>query len=380
MIMEDPNTTRLPSIASLMSPPESKPLDDYHQAAKRPHSVSHKPDYSPKQSMTPLKRHLPSPPVSPYNERPSKRDSISRGHERKTSDLKDPVLYSESEAGTDLEGPLFPPEPAVNTEEIIDKHMAMHMLQFKEKLNRPTREEYRLALACVPTIAAKYNQDPAAYYKRQRDEQENDYWQAKRICAPMGLKAPPVAIAPAPKAGKRAIMPPTPRPLQHRVKRSPKASPIAKLMNFPPKGRAGTPDSKGQIIKRDDVDFEALPDYTPPLSTLPSNNLNVFKTDWTANMLDLSNDPHRHLLHEAELNLAAKLRLSCAKYLCCKRRLFEARLNALRIGKEFRKTDAQQSCSVDVNKASRLWSAYEKVGWLDAKYVRKFLSGIPASE
>ena len=373
MIMEDPHTTRLPSIASLMSPPEPKPLDDFHAVPKKPQSEPRKPEMTPTRHVTPLKRHLPSPPVSPYNERPTKHTSFPGANDRKSSDLKDPVLYPESEGGTDLEVPLFPPERAVNTEEIIDKHMAMHMLQFKEKLNRPTREEYRLALACVPTIGARYNQDPVAYYKRSRDEQENDYWQAKRICAPDGLKAPPVAIAPAPKAGKRVIYPPTPRPISHRMKRSPKSSPIAKLMNFPPKGRQGTPDSKGQIIKRDDVDFLALPDYTPPLSTLPSNNAHVFKTDWTANMLDLSNDPHRHLLHEAELNLAAKLRLSCAKYLCCKRRLFEARLNALRIGKEFRKTDAQQSCSVDVNKASRLWSAYEKVGWLDAKYVEQYL-------
>jgi len=35
----------------------------------------------------------------------------------------------------------------------------------------------------------------------------------------------------------------------------------------------------------------------------------------------------------------------------------------LRIGKEFRKTDAQQACKIDVNKASKLWTAFDKVGW-----------------
>src|SRR4030095_11349090 len=87
------------------------------------------------------------------------------------------------------------------------------------------------------------------------------------------------------------------------------------------------------------------------------------KADWKGQMLDLSNDPDRHVLDPAEVGLAATLRLSCATYLCSKRRIFEARLNALRIGKEFRKTDAQQACKIDVNKASKLWTAYEKVGW-----------------
>ena len=90
-------------------------------------------------------------------------------------------------------------------------------------------------------------------------------------------------------------------------------------------------------------------------------------------MLDLSNDPDRHLLHEAEVNLAATLRLSCATYLCSKRRIFQARIEALRIGKEFRKTDAQQACKIDVNKASKLWSAYEKVGWFRKEYFEKYL-------
>jgi len=49
------------------------------------------------------------------------------------------------------------------------------------------------------------------------------------------------------------------------------------------------------------------------------------------------------------------------------------RIDALRIGKEFRKTDAQQACKIDVNKASKLWSAFDKVGWLDPKWVKKYL-------
>jgi hypothetical protein len=123
---------------------------------------------------------------------------------------------------------------------------------------------------------------------------------------------------------------------------------------------------------RDDVDFDALPDFAPPLSTLPSNP-NVLKVDWKGQVLDLSYDPHRHWLHEAEVKLAASLRLSCATYLCSKRRIFQARLDAMRIGKEFRKTDAQQACKIDVNKASKLWTAYDKVGWFNPSFFRQHL-------
>ena len=48
--------------------------------------------------------------------------------------------------------------------------MAMHMMQSKNKLNAPTREEYRLALTCVPTIGSHYYKDPAGYLKRQWEE------------------------------------------------------------------------------------------------------------------------------------------------------------------------------------------------------------------
>jgi hypothetical protein len=70
--------------------------------------------------------------------------------------------------------------------------------------------------------------------------------------------------------------------------------------------------------------------------------------------------------------LAANLRLDAATYLTSKRRMFIARLNCLKISKEFRKTDAQQACKIDVNKASKLWTAFDKVGWLDKHWVARF--------
>lgn len=296
---------------------------------------------------------------------------------------KDPVLFPDSESvGSVSDQPLFPTEPSIqHTEEIITKHMAMHMHRFDQKVNCPTREEYRLAIACVPQLGRLYNRNPGAYMKRQREEMEDQYWQTKRFCAKAGTKATPVRIAPAPKLIKRAINPastPIKAPISAktaipRIKRAPKASPMTKLMGFPEKGRSATPD-RISGAKREDVDYNALPDYAPPTSTLPTGNPKVLKADWpSSNVLNLANDPDRDMLHEAELNLAGTLRLSCATYLCSKRRIFESRLNALRIGKDFRKTDAQQACKIDVNKASKLWGAYDKVGWFDKRYFNQYL-------
>lgn len=379
--------TRLPAISNLMSPPEAKPLESFSITPVKTPSAQRSYHPSPEQTLAPMAnsktpetktiRILPSPPVSPWMNKGSKGDkgehtsSAKRG--RQSEDVKDPVLYPEGSFESVEEQPLFPAEASnFHTEEIISNHIAM---QGGKKSNRPTRDEYRLALACVPQIGSLYNRNPGAYMKRQREEVEDQYWQAKRICARAGTRAIPVAIAPAPKQPKRAInrvATPT-KVAVPRLKRTPKASPMAKLMGYPDKGRSATPD-RLPGTKREDVDYNALPNYAPPTDTLPKGNPKVLKADWASNnVLNLSNDPDRHMLHEAEINLAGTLRLSCATYLCSKRRIFEARLNALRIGKEFRKTDAQQACKIDVNKASKLWTAYDKVGWFGKGYFLQYL-------
>jgi hypothetical protein len=79
------------------------------------------------------------------------------------------------------------------------------------------------------------------------------------------------------------------------------------------------------------------------------------------------------MLHEAEVNLASSLRLNCATYLTTKRRIFEGLLIKLKRGEQFRKTDSQQCTRIDVNKASKLWTAFEKVGWFDPKHFQAWL-------
>lgn len=374
-----------------MSPPESKALENFSPHASPLSTHNRLPSYSPENTLPPISKRtnrktpeamriLPSPPVSPWTGKAYKEQGRSRLADTPESRVRDPVLYELREGSEDslAEQPLFPSSPTRRmAEELVSKHMAMHLHQFDNKLNRPTREEYLLALSCVPTLGRSFNHNPGAFMKRAREETENQYWKTKRICATPGTRVKMhVNIAPAPPARQprkpisKAV---NATPIQ-RVKRTPKPSPMAKALAYPSKGRSETPEFKAQGQKRpEDVDYNSLPDYAPPTSTLQTSPKSL-KADWTSNNpLNLSNDPDRHLLHESEVNLAATLRLSCATYLCSKRRIFEARLQALRIGKEFRKTDAQQACKIDVNKASKLWTAYDRVGWFNKGYFEPLL-------
>lgn len=113
--------------------------------------------------------------------------------------------------------------------------------------------------------------------------------------------------------------------------------------------------------------FEDIPDHSPDPLTLPSNP-KCLKIEWKGQPMDLSNDPNIHLLHPAEIILASVLRLPVLVYLDSKKRLFFEKRERVIEGKQFRRTDAQKACRIDVNKASRLFAAFEKVGWLEDEH------------
>jgi len=120
-----------------------------------------------------------------------------------------------------------------------------------------------------------------------------------------------------------------------------------------------------------DLSLSQLTDYSPPGSTLPPGK--SLRAEWKGAPMDLSTDPNVHLLHPAEIHLASVLRLPADVYIDSKRRLFAEKVHRLRQGLPFRRTDSQKACRIDVNKASRLFSAFEKVGWLDDSLFTHFL-------
>jgi hypothetical protein len=275
----------------------------------------------------------------------------------------DPVLFGNQPSGTvAAEVPLFPSEEPIDMDidSAISEHIKSNDHVFPKGVTKPSRAEYNLsAVVFRSVVGEKYTRDPRAWLKQEKRflshyPPVNTKHKVKKTLYPK--------IAPAPPSSphrRSKVLAQLPRPI--RAPRPPKRTPQMKVYDSFEVSSPMVPKPPRLPTNRDDIDFQSLPDYSPPIELLP--NSKCLKVDWKGQPLDLSTDPNRHLLHEAEINVASTLRLNCATYLCSKRRIFQARIEALRIGKEFRKTDAQQACKIDVNKASKLWTAYDKVGW-----------------
>ncbi|KAJ5576332.1 hypothetical protein N7535_003258 [Penicillium sp. DV-2018c] len=374
---QPPTMHRLPSVSSLMSPPETKPLESFATSISpfakpraSPPGDNKLPPISINRKRTQSEMDLPSPPVTPYTGHKKSNSHVSDQIEREVGSPRDPLLFPRQDSVTDAaaDEPLFGPVHNVSAEALVESHIDSHMAMFRNKSNKPTRDEYLLALSCVPIVSTQYNRNPAAWAREERETLERQMVMMNRHRpGDYEPKLKKIAPAPAKKTGAQ------PRAQRVRVRRTPKSTP--KQQVFDTFDTPQTPITKPRALgtNRDDSDYHSLKDYSPPADTL-GNNSKALKADWKGQMLDLSNDPDRHMLSPAELNLASTLRLSCATYICSKRRIFEARVRALGVGKEFRKTDAQQACKIDVNKASKLWTAYERVGWFDAEFFRQYLA------
>ncbi|KAF2865555.1 hypothetical protein BDV95DRAFT_249579 [Massariosphaeria phaeospora] len=303
-----------------------------------------------------------SPPISPYDTQSHKENVVCA----EDSQMRDPQLFRHSDTASSLaaDEPLFPQEP-VDPQRLITQHMTSK--EFSNLPCKPAREDYELAVSLVSTVFESYNKNPRAWYL-QEQEFNKHYGKPSGVQKKTTLKK----LAPAPSSGSRRQKVAVPR--LPRAPRAPKRTPQTQVHDsFDLTPASASLKPARPATNRDDTDYHSLPDFSPSLDTLPKGNSKVLKADWKGQVLDLSNDPDRQLLHDAEVNLASTLRLTCATYLCSKRRIFQARIEALRIGKEFRKTDAQQACKIDVNKASKLWQAYDKVGWFKPELFRQFV-------
>ncbi|CAN6674734.1 hypothetical protein TRVA0_063S00144 [Trichomonascus vanleenenianus] len=161
---------------------------------------------------------------------------------------------------------------------------------------------------------------------------------------------------------QRSVLPPATPPPVSRAGRSRPSTPRPRRAT----GSPAVPSSKVH-----DTPYEELTDYSPPITSLPPGK--SLKAEWKGAPMDLSSDPDAHKLHPAELHLASTLRLPVQLYLDSKKRLFAEKVHRLKNGLPFRRTDSQKACRIDVNKASRLFTAFEKVGWLDDEMFEKYL-------
>jgi hypothetical protein len=353
------------NITSLMSPPDAV-LDSFHHGnlgLNKSGVVNG--EQSSSQQPLPM-----SPPISPYSKPISTTSGPPATPPGQT--IQDPVLYP-----ADEHSPASPPQPPLfapaelEHRRIVDQHVrARSQSSIFGGVAPPRREDYELALTFRSQVMKHFTTNRRGWLRQERALLEADRRAgAQRYHTIMPAK-PIAAKLPRSQRPDRISKPhTTPRPIRTNATVV-GATTLARAV-----GRtSATPEPSRRVVapNREDKDFNSLPDYCPPLNSLPSRS-NSLKVDWKGQPIDLSSDPHAALLHPDELLLAGNLRLDCATYLTSKRRIFERRLQCLRTGKEFRKTDAQQACKIDVNKASKLWTAFEKVGWLNQNWVRSFL-------
>ncbi|KAE9978764.1 hypothetical protein BLS_000319 [Venturia inaequalis] len=362
------------ALSSLLSPPEPKRQHSFQTSptftmSRTPSSSS---NYTAPHHNTTLSKQstrpacLISPPVSPQTM------AKQQGRRDEGDGMRDPVLFPSSQDMAVTTESLFSQGDAIivdQTDAAINQHIATGTK------NGPPAEDYRLVVEALSQIRFQSNvhnaikKVSAQVWTRDEIKWEKFYMAQGPQKSKKKLSSPsykPLAPAPAGVQKTRVAMP--------RIRNQPKAKRVAQTPPFsscnlpqstPPTSKAPRPAT----TRTDDPTkwvYTNWPDYCPKI---PDNfGSKSLKAVWKGQPKDLSDDVCRHELHAAELILASTLRLSCAMYLTSKRQIFKARRDALKSGKEFRKTNAQEATKIDVNKASALWSAFERVGWFSPEH------------
>ncbi|PSR78967.1 hypothetical protein BD289DRAFT_108841 [Coniella lustricola] len=378
------------AIGNLISPPQQPLYDSFPEDTPPPELLTPSPtskSLGPGR-VRPIVPALVSPPVSP--ETPFEDAPVL------TTDgplLPSPELFTAARPG--------PLQAAFEHEarQTIDRHITATKKDPRlQGHRRPSRDEYTKVLFFQRVLATP--QTRQAYLKELRDQLKADDAARRSVQQPQThlarkplqmsrpIKAkPPVAVAAssvlarpptsssssssnsiivshalAPQHNMKVAKPPVSRPRVPRPARPVKAA----------KPRSSTsPQPEKRKPAKADKDFASLPDYSPPLSTLTPTNVLGLKPAFLGNRREFDENDRKlaHLLHPNEQDLAADLRLDVATYLTSKRRIFIEKLHFLHDKKkDFRKTHAQVACRIDVNKASKLHTAFDEVGWLADKW------------
>lgn len=338
----------------------------------------------------------PSPPASPTTSMyPGFRPSSSYAQQS----AADPPLYpSTQEATARPSVPLFQSfEQSLHSD---SNESTLHPVEDDQSVSSPEQETVTITQVKsknTPHISSRSSPPAEADrqlvkefarkmmhpYEKRPQEYYNDRMDELKLLAKLHRRqsSPTTTTSSAPKPKKQTTSPQfagvAKKPRVKRTVKTPQVTSYTDVMAetyFTP-----APESKPKrasptksISSRDDNKWQELPDFSPPTSTLTDTG-RTLKATWKGQPLDLSADEDRGSCTKDEVTVASVLRLSCAQYLSTKRRIFQARFNCLKEGKNFSKTQAQLACKIDVNKASRLHEAFEKVGWFDEKHFRHFL-------
>lgn len=323
-----------------------------------------------------------SPPASPSASTPIHLAPISSDLSQ-ASAARDPPLFSHSQSD-DNAAPLFddtrsePPTRSDSLEPVGPKKLPTPKLSFHRILEsfegpHPALQYLQMSMDEIKRIPG-FGTKRAALQPPIINSGPDDYTNNLKHKLNHPSKAGITKTRPSPHRPKasrpaKVALPPTPR-------KAPRALPVhrdSKSQSVEPQARKRAPPSKHAPLKAEDKDWAKLEDFSPPTSTLDKAGAKPLKVTWKGSPNDLRADPEVQHMHPQEVETAAELKLFGAQYLANKRRIFIAKVECLRQGKNFTKTAAQQACNIDVNKTSKLWEAYEKSGWFDREHFEKFV-------
>lgn len=327
-----------------------------HPSSSRHHNTTTSAAYVPKSSFSESNHDILSPPLSPY-QKASSQDADLGVHSTESSPLT-ARSYMQTSLPFKVENfksYSLAVAPWANLSTNYKRRQLRFLDQYAVILSK--EKSYlsliRLAERRAAQAAHAASSSSSSSRKRHSSSSDLDTDQVERVRTRRVVKEHLVSLSEIDAPSSSTTSAP-PSPKKRKVRRE---APYA-----------GSPLAAQQAALID----ESIPDYSPdPATTLPKGNQRCLKIEWKGQPMDLKNDANLDKLHPAEALLASTLRLPCNVYLDSKRRLFYEKVKRMRSGMPFRRTDAQKACRIDVNKASRLFAAFEKVGWLnDAHFAR----------
>lgn len=325
-----------------------------------------------------------SPPTSPAFVAGSHDDKL-----RNRPVMHDRPLFPRDRHAQDAnEEPLFRHEQlrrasTQSSDEIITHHEEKR--RDSAQSASPTREEYDLAAEFALRMATPvtfkcvdaYRADPKRYIQKQFDD-----------LAAYPVRVPQSAAGkkrgrdhventeeseqPAKKARTRrpaSTAEKLPMSKPQKTRAAPRKAPFSKpavrtsLATTPDNSRTkNSPEEKKTVP---DELYDTIENHSPDPHRLNEPDIarrfiNASKHLTTQKLVD--GMPFAEKLHPVERIAASWLHLSPNRYLLCKRKIL---LAAFDLGEPLNKTKAQKACSIDVNKSSRLHSAFELAGWFD---------------
>ena len=215
--------------------------------------------------------------------------------------------------------------------------------------------------------------------RSEQDEEKANVSRSRRRASPhsartLVAKRPRYVNSPEPMDGSDSYSTSLPGPRRKRPRMSSQSISSLSVREAKHSRNRSTKEKKSS-------DIRDYPDYSPPFETMrnPVQHAREVKAQSVKNPIDLSADPLRHELHEAERIVAQALNISCDGYLLVKRQLFCTYLNWLkekRSGRQkgnWNKTAAQRESNIDVGKTSQVFVFYQSIGWFDAEHFERFL-------